>query len=137
MDLDRLEVAFNSCTRYVFGLRRFDCLSTTRNFLLKMLFNLFFEYRVVSFSFRLVKSERPVYLFSSLRRLGSRTGNFDFLEPYHVGSVLARGVRFYNRLPRAIKDSCSVAAFGRGVFALYNQNVSNLYLKFSLFFQLN
>jgi hypothetical protein len=60
MDLDRLEVAFNSCTRYVFGLRRFDCLSTTRNFLLKMPFNLYFEYRVVSFLFRLVKSERPV-----------------------------------------------------------------------------
>jgi hypothetical protein len=34
MDLDRWEVAFNSCTRYVFGLRRFDRLSSTRNFLL-------------------------------------------------------------------------------------------------------
>jgi hypothetical protein len=124
MDLDRWEVAFKSCTRYVFGLRRLDRLSSTRNFLLKMSFNLYFEYRVVSFFFRLVKSERPVYLFASLRRLGSRTGNFDFPEPYHVGSVLARGDRLYNRLPRTIKNSCSVAAFGRGVFALYDQNVS-------------
>jgi hypothetical protein len=124
MDLDRLEVAFNNCTRYVFGLRRFDRLSTTLNFRLKMPFNLFFEYCFVTFLFRLIKSERPVYLFSSLRRFGSRTGNFDFPEPYHVGSVLARGVRFYKRLPRAIKDSWSSAAFGRGVFALYNQNIS-------------
>jgi hypothetical protein len=51
-----------------------------RNFLLKMPFNLYFEYRVVSFFFSLVKSESPVYLFSSLRRLGSRTGNFDIHE---------------------------------------------------------
>jgi hypothetical protein len=93
-----------------------------------MPFNLYFEYRVVSFFFRLVKSQRPVYLFSSLRCLGSRTGNFDFPERYHVGSILARGVCFYNRLPRAIKDSCSVAAFGRGVFALYNQNVSYIFI---------
>jgi Reverse transcriptase (RNA-dependent DNA polymerase) len=125
MDLDRLEVAFNSCTRYVFGIRRHDRLSTKRKFLLKISFRLYFDYRVVSFFFRVILSKCPVYLFSDLRRLGARTGNYDFPVPYHVGSVLARAIRLYNHLSPDIKNSCSVAAFERRVFALYEQNDNN------------
>lgn len=125
MDLDRLEVAFNSCTRYVFGTRLRDRLLTTRKFLLKISFRLYFDYRVVSFFFRLILSKCPVYLFANLRRLGARTGNYDFPEPYHVGSVLARGIRLYNQLLPVYKNSCSVAAFERRVFALYERNDSN------------
>lgn len=125
MDLDRLEVAFNSCTRYVFGIRRRERLSTARTFLLEIPFRLFFDYRVVSFFFRLILSKCPVYLFSNLRRLGERTGNYDFPEPYHDGSVLARGIRLYNQLKPDIKNSCSVAAFERRVFAQYKKNNSS------------
>jgi hypothetical protein len=43
LDSRRLQVAFNSCTRYVFGIRRFDHLSVHRDVLLGMpLFFFFF-----------------------------------------------------------------------------------------------
>lgn len=116
MDLDRLEVAFNSCTRYVFGLRYYDRLRGNRNVVLGMPFRKFFDYRLSLFFFRLVKSQSPGYLFADLNLLSSaRTGNFDFPSGYHAGSVLARGIRLYNNFPLNIKNSRSVAVFERAI----------------------
>jgi Reverse transcriptase (RNA-dependent DNA polymerase) len=117
-DFRRLEVAFNSCTRYVFGLRRFDHLSVNRNAVLGIPLGLYFDYRVLLFFFRLIRSGCPNYLFSSLvRARSSRTLNFVFPGVYHGGSVLARGIRLWNGLSFDIKESRSVVAFGGAVFA--------------------
>jgi hypothetical protein len=61
-----LHVAFNSCTRYVFGIRRFDHLSVHRDVLLGMLLFVYFDFRVMSFFFRLIRSEGTRYLYSDL-----------------------------------------------------------------------
>ena len=118
VDFRRLEVTFNSCTRYVFGLRRFDHLSVNRNALLGIPLALFFDYRVHLFFFRLIRSGCPGYLFSDVVGARStRTANFIFPGTYHVDSVLARGIRLWNDLPLIIKESRSVAAFGGAVYA--------------------
>jgi hypothetical protein len=51
----RLEVASNSCTRYEFNLRHNDHLSTRRNELLGVLLFDYYDFRVFSFSFKLIK----------------------------------------------------------------------------------
>jgi hypothetical protein len=88
-----LQEAFNSCTRYVFGIRRFDHLSVHRDVLLGMPLFVYFDFRVLSF-FRLIRSERPRYLYSDLCRVrSSRTGNLIFPNVCAKGSVLVRGIR--------------------------------------------
>jgi hypothetical protein len=44
-----LQVSFNSCTRYVFNLRRFDNLSVNRNAVLDIPLFEFFDFHVLSF----------------------------------------------------------------------------------------
>jgi small basic protein len=61
LDGGRLQVALNSCKRYVFGIRRFDHLSVHRDVLLGMPLFVYFDVRVLSFFFRLIRSERPHY----------------------------------------------------------------------------
>jgi hypothetical protein len=76
VDSRRLEVAFNSCTRYVYSLRRFDHLGPFRNMLLGLPLSKYFDYRVVCFFFKVLFYRRPTYLFTDLRRGSDRTGNF-------------------------------------------------------------
>jgi hypothetical protein len=73
-----LQVAFNNCTRYVFNLCRYDHLSTRRNELLGVpLFDYYF--RVLSFFFKLILTQRPGYLVDDLIGARSvRTSNFIF-----------------------------------------------------------
>jgi hypothetical protein len=54
----RLELAFNACTRYVYGLRRFDHIS-------ELLFE-YLELRLASFIHKIVIAGAPVYLSSRL-----------------------------------------------------------------------
>jgi hypothetical protein len=68
--------------------------------------------------FRLIKSERPRYLYSDLCRARStRTANFIFPNVCPRGSVLVRGIRLWNGLPLVIKESRSVAIFEGAVLA--------------------
>jgi hypothetical protein len=118
LDGRRLQVAFNSCTRYVFGIRRFDHLSVHRDVLLGMPLFVYFDFRVLSFFFRLIRSGTPGYLYSDLRRArSSRTANFIFPDLCPRGSVLVRGIRLWNELPLVIKESRSVAIFEGAVLA--------------------
>jgi hypothetical protein len=75
-------------------------------------------FRVFSFFFRLIRSERPRYLYSdSCRARSSRTVNFIFPNVGPRGSGLVRGIRLWNGLPLVIKESRSVAIFEGAVLA--------------------
>jgi hypothetical protein len=71
--------------------------------------------------FRLVRSERPRYLYSDLcnQELSSRTANFIFPNVCQVGLLLVRArvrdSRLWNGLPLVIKESRSVAIFEKAV----------------------
>jgi hypothetical protein len=49
LDSRRMQVTFNSCTRYVFGIRRFDHLSVHRDVLFGMPLFVYFDFRVLYF----------------------------------------------------------------------------------------
>jgi hypothetical protein len=79
VDNRRLQVVFNSWTRYVFNLRRFDHLSTRahRDELLGMPLCTFYESRVLSIFFKLILTRRLTFLFVDVRNARSvRTSNF-------------------------------------------------------------
>jgi hypothetical protein len=79
VDSRRLQVAFNSCTRCVFNLRRYDHLSTRRNDLLGLPLFDYYDFRVLSFFFKVILTQRPGYLFAELIGARSaRTSNFIF-----------------------------------------------------------
>jgi hypothetical protein len=125
VDSRRLQVAFNSCTRYVFNLRRYDHLSTHRNELLGVPLFDYYDFRVLSFFFKLILSQRPGYLFADLIGARSvRTSNFIFPSVSPGSSVLVRGIRLWNQLPLAIKNIRSVAAFERAVMERMRTNLT-------------
>jgi hypothetical protein len=110
-DARKLEVAFNSCTRYVFNLRRFDHLGPHRNTLLGIPFKSFFPLRLATFFFNIIRTGSPNYLASQLVRGSARTENFIAPSGSNRKAVLISGVRIWNGLPREVKNSRTVASF--------------------------
>jgi hypothetical protein len=89
----------------VFNLRRYDHLSTHRNELLGVPLFDYYDFRVLSFFFKLILTQRPGYLFADLIGARSvRTSNFIFPSVSPRASVLGRGIRLWNQLPLAIKN---------------------------------
>jgi hypothetical protein len=72
----------------------------------------YYDFRVFSFFFKLILTQRPGYLFADL--IGARSArifNFIFPSVSPTASVLVREIRLWNQLPLAIKNVHSVAAF--------------------------
>jgi hypothetical protein len=77
VDSIRLQVAFNTWTRYVSNLRYYDHLSTRRYELLGVPLFDYYDLRVFSFFFKLILTQRPGYFFADLIGVRSlRTSNF-------------------------------------------------------------
>jgi Reverse transcriptase (RNA-dependent DNA polymerase) len=121
-DARRLEVAFNTCIRYVFNIRRFDHISPYRDSLLGLPFKSFLQLRLNIFFFKLIKTGCPSYLFSNLTRGSGRTLNFVMPGGGHRRAVLVSGIRSWNLLPYSIKESRSVAAFAGAATNLIRDN---------------
>jgi hypothetical protein len=76
--LRRQQTFAGGCTRYVFNLRRYDHLSTHR-LGVPHLFD-YYDFRVLSFFFKLILTQRPGYLFADL--IGARSvRTFNFIFP--------------------------------------------------------
>jgi hypothetical protein len=74
----------------------------------------YYDFRVLSFFFKLILTQRPGYLFSDL--IGARcvtTSNFIFPSVSPGASVLVRGIRLWNQLPFAIKNIRSIQTLNR------------------------
>jgi hypothetical protein len=94
----------------VFNLRRYDHLATLRNELFGVLLFDYHDFRVLSFFFKLIMTQRPGYLFADF--IGARSvGTSNFIYPsVSLGvSMLVRGICLWNQLLLAIKNVHSVA----------------------------
>jgi hypothetical protein len=88
------------------------------------LFN-YYSFRVLSFFFKLILTQRPGYLFPDLiGACSDRTSNFIFPSVSPEASVLVRGILLWNQLPLAIKNDRSVAAFERDVMERMRTNLT-------------
>jgi hypothetical protein len=84
----------------------------------------YYDFRVLSFFFKLILTQRPGYLFADLIGVRSvRTSNFIFPSVSAGASVLVSGIRLWNKLPLATKNVRSVAAFER---AVVGRKITNL-----------
>jgi hypothetical protein len=101
--------------------RSFDHLSVNRNALLGIPLFEFFDFRVLSFFYRLVKFEWPGYFFSIWLGLALLVRPI-FLLPgvCSAWSVLARGIRLCNRLLFGIKDSRPVTGVWPGLTFIFS-----------------
>ncbi|XP_055714721.1 uncharacterized protein LOC129808835, partial [Phlebotomus papatasi] len=106
-DHNRLRLAFNSCLRYVFGLRKYDHVSAYSDSILGLPPPGYLDTRVVDFISRVLSTGRPRYLTelvvagsssrsSYLRVPGSGSRNFR-------NSIFVEGVIPWNALPRERK----------------------------------
>jgi hypothetical protein len=85
----RLELAFNACVRYVYGLRRFDHISFYERDILGWDLFTYFELRLATFVHSVSLSARPAYL-SSYLRTGSTLRQRFFLAPRPIPSTALR-----------------------------------------------
>ncbi|XP_055714303.1 uncharacterized protein LOC129808549 [Phlebotomus papatasi] len=103
----RLRLAFNSCLRYVFGLRKYDHVSAYGDSILGLPLPGYLDTRVVDFISRILSTGRPRYLTelvvagsssrsSCLRVPGSGSRKFR-------NSIFVEGVILWNALPRERK----------------------------------
>lgn len=112
----RLKVAFNSCIRFIYNLRRFDSVSGPVKSFLGCSFENFYSYRMSLFMFNLIKYKEPSYLFERLTFCNSQRNKNLLMSRYHNNygrfSILTRGVREWNELPASLKVVISSELFG-------------------------
>lgn len=128
--LRKLELAFNACTRYVYGLRKYDHISAYRTLLLGCNLANYFQFRSCMFVFNLIRSGRPEYLASRIKFLTSNR-SLDLAVPTHTvqcsrHSFFVQGVRTWNAIPILIRKSNTVGSFKTGLLKFLQSNNLNL-----------
>ena len=113
----RLELAFNACVRYVFDLRYFDHVSEHAGNILGQDLFTHLEIRLAVFIHRVYLLSAPVYL-SSYLNLGISSRHRLFSAPGPIprtslrnDSTIYRGIRLWNFLPAAAKESRTISSF--------------------------
>jgi hypothetical protein len=115
----------NSCTGYVFNIGRYDHLFPRKKELLCVPLFDYYDFRVISFFFKLILTQQPGYLFADLIGARSvRTSNFIFPSVSLGASVLVREIRLWNQSPLATKSFRSVVAFERAVIERMRTNLN-------------
>jgi hypothetical protein len=118
-EIRRLELAFNACTRYVYGFWRFDYISEFSTEILGCKLFKYLELRLAAFIHKIVIVGATDYLSSRL--VLDRSPKHRFLvipNPVPVTSLrgdsaLYRGIRLWHVLPSAAKFSFSIGTFKR------------------------
>ena len=113
----RLNVLFNNCTRYVYGLRRFDHICQFRSAILGTTINGYLKCKYLFFFYRIVISGSPGYIIENILPAHSlRTRNF--VVPFGLcrirrRSFLIMAISIWNTLPLYIKNSNNFRTFKR------------------------
>lgn len=111
----KLNVLFNTCTRYVFCIRRFDHISPYTTKVLGCTFLQYLKYRQCLFMFRVLKDLKPDYLHRDIV-IGSSVRTKNIIIPKHRSRYLANSFMVYsaglwNDLPYLMRRIDSLAKF--------------------------
>lgn len=119
----RLNVIFNNIVRYVYGLRRFDSISSFSKKIYGVSFDCLLKIRVLLFLHKVIYEEKPEYLFNKIRFARSSRGK-KIILPRH--SLLVSEWQFYlnatrlwNQLPPLIQYTSNVTHFKSLLFAFF------------------
>ena len=115
LSLRKIELAYNACTRYIFGLRKFDHISPYRHKLLGCSIFQYIKFRWSFYLFRLLIYKQPRYLYDRISYGPSeRSCNLKILRNSSSqlnASFFVRGVAQWNELPINIKKANSCREF--------------------------
>lgn len=118
--LNNLQMVFNSCIRYVIGLRKYDHISQYTDILFGCSLYNFYRFRVCLSMFKFLKYKEPKYIFDKLAKLKSTrvqtikipNNNTKLLN----SSFFVRGISLWNSLPLYIKNCGTTASFRKNYF---------------------
>lgn len=122
----RLQVALNSCVRYVYGLNRYAHVSQLQKNLIGCPLESFYAHRSCVFLRKLIRTRSPPALYEKLLPFqGQRLQNL-IIPPNnstcYSNSLFVRGVINYNSIPPSVKRSVSETVFKRGCLEYWNRS---------------
>ena len=113
--LHKLQVAFNSATRYVYNIRKYDHLNSWKNKILGCSLESYLDIRNCIFLHKLILSKTPPYLFEKLRfSLSSRNNDLIIPKFYYQNSercFFVNAARKWNSIPTSIREECESSKF--------------------------
>jgi hypothetical protein len=113
---NQIDRCFNSCTRYVFGLKRFDSVRSHKNDILGCSIENFVLFRACLFMFSLINYKTPSYLYEKLcfpnrPRNGVLNPTVKSKNPNNHKSFFVYGIRLWNSLNSKLRSKVSFVAF--------------------------
>lgn len=113
---DRFQLWFNACTRFMFGLRKYDHISDFSNEILGCNLTIYSEFRLCLFLQNLLKSRTPTYLYEKVILSRNFEENRKLIIPSNKftcfnSSFFVKGIMLWNRLPLEIKKTNSRGTF--------------------------
>jgi hypothetical protein len=120
-----LNVAFNSCARYIYGIPRGASISAFSRRILGVPLNVYFDLRKTSMIYRLLSTGVPDYLSDRLRPARS-TRTLNLIMPLYrtshsSSSFFAQGADRWNNVPSFIKRKPSLSAFREAYLSQFSQ----------------
>lgn len=111
----KLNSALNACTRFVFGLRMRDHISTYSKRILGCTLSQHYDIATCKLLFKIFKHQDPTFLSERLKAArSSRTLGIIPIRNRHAaydGMFFVRGIKLWNRLPSEVKQSRSDSIF--------------------------
>lgn len=112
----KLNLAFNACLRYIFGLRKFDSISSHENEIFGCSLENYMKFRSCLYIFNLLKTGKPGYLYEKLE-IPRHQRNCLLKLPSNrsssqrMASFFVHGIRLWNSLSNDLRNASSVMIF--------------------------
>ncbi|XP_075149584.1 uncharacterized protein LOC142223585 [Haematobia irritans] len=123
----KLQTTFNNAIRYIFGLRKFDHISSFSLQVLKMPWEKYLEYKSLIFLHKIIYTRNPSYLYNRLQFARSCKGkNIIQISYRRISSqnfFLIRSIRLWNHLPSLIQTISNAQCFKNKLFLHLTQEI--------------
>lgn len=120
----KLQLAFNYATRYVYGLRKFDQLSSFRNAILGCNLTAYLNARNCMYLHKIIYAKTPGYLYAKVQFCMSRR-SLVLIVPRHSSLISSRlffinAIRLWNALPRRIREIIRRGPFRQSILSYFS-----------------
>ena len=111
----RLEVCFNSCIRFIYGLKKYNMIGNKKYCIFGCTLFDYYNVRLASLVFKILLYGQPLYLYRNFQYAQS-TRTKTLLIPTHSSVIIAnsffvRSIRLWNSLPRVAKYANTIRKF--------------------------
>jgi hypothetical protein len=123
----RLNIAYNSYARYIYGISRYQSISEYSQRIIGVSYDTFMDLRKCMMIYRVLNGQVPGYLCDRVRRARStRTMNLlvpNYKTTHRSASFFVQGANKWNNVPPVIKVSPSVASFRESFLSHFGRTV--------------